>query len=232
MVILVEHSDRCGYILVRPMMVAPIEKEPLRCRGPRIKFLLQSFKFLNDDMLIIRSEVTGAITILGKMVKQDSRTIRSDPPVFGGLLARFSAESAIDHRRVHPEAAKNLGHLGDMGELVRNVPDLHDSAERFPHTKSEEQVSYLRFSACEEFVVEDVPRPDEEFPFLNQLADFLPAIRTNLQVVHHNGHLAVQRVGSEFAVSPEELDQILDHIDKHCPEAVKREIPFAVPVRM
>ncbi len=139
--------------------------------------------------------------------------------------------STPDDRVVDPGQPQDLGHLSDVAEHVRQVADTHRAAELVAAPEPLLEVADDRLAGDEELVHEHLPGADREPSLLDEPLDPPLGFGPDLQVVVDCRELAVE--GEAVAlVCLHEVEQAVDEPDEPQAEALEREIPLAVPVRV
>jgi hypothetical protein len=138
---------------------------------------------------------------------------------------------APDDRISQARITQDLRHLRDVAEHVRQVADLHRSAQLLRPRPAPLQVAHQRLTAHEELVHQDLPWTDGEAPRAHVTRDPFRLLRPNLQVVVDGRELAIERE-REVSVCLEHLQDAIDEVDELHPEALEGPIPLAVPVGM
>jgi hypothetical protein len=118
-----------------------------------------------------------------------------------------------------------------VAEHVRQVADPHCAAELVSTGETALEVADDRLARDEEFVDKRLPRPDREPAFLHKPANPLLRLGPNLEVVVDDAQLAVEREDVPL-VGFENVEQPVDEPDELQPEALEREVPLPVPVRV
>ena len=89
-----------------------------------------------------------AVTLPGRCIMSTRDPSRRLPPI----LCLRPTEAAPEDRVVEPELSKDLRHLSDMAEEIRQVADRHRCAERSGDPMAEREVPDERFAADEKLV--------------------------------------------------------------------------------
>ncbi len=159
----------------------------------------------------------------------DLRAIRRGPAE--GVSIDRLGDAAPDHGSLDPGSAQDLGHLGDVTEHVGEVADRHRSPQRFCPCPSELEVPDDRLARDEEFVHQDLPRPDGQPVLGDEPPDQRLGLRPHLEIVVDGGRLAIEREPHpRIAVHP--LEELVHELDETHPERLERLVPLAVPVRV
>ena len=84
----------------------------------------------------------------------------------------------------------------------------------------------------EEFVHEDVPRPDADAAGRGQRPQRFLGLGPHLEIVVDDGHLPVEHEVGVAGITLEERDQRVDQLNEGEAEFLVGLVPFPVPVRM
>ena len=182
----------------------------------------------NHFVAVERNPGRIAVPLGRKMHQQHARAVRRFPPV----LRPPSAEPAPQNRVVEPQLSKDLRHLRDVAEQIRQVSDGHRAAVRLRDAVSDRQISHERFTADEELVGHDVPRADEQPARRDGTPHAAGLLRPHLEVILEHDRLAVEVVVRERRIAFEQIEHAIDQIDEPEAELLAREIPLAIPVRV
>ena len=145
--------------------------------------------------------------------------------------ATAARHATPDDGVVEPERAQDLRHLRDVAEHVGQIADAHRSAELVCAREAALEVPPDRLPGNEELVHQYLPRADREPPLLDQPADPTLVLGAHLEVVVDRLELAVERE-DETRVRLEHVEDAIDQPDESQPEALEREVPLPVPVRV
>src|SRR3546814_15918698 len=91
------------------------------------------------------------------------------------------------------------------------------------------EVAHDGLAGAQELVEQDVPRSYGELAAVDQGGDPLLVLRSDLQVVGHDGHLPVQGE-PEVWVGLGSGDDVVHHVDQAQPEHLERLVPLPDPV--
>jgi hypothetical protein len=133
---------------------------------------------------------------------------------------------------LEPELAQELGHLRDVAEHVRQVPDLHPAAEPSGHGQPVLQVAHEGLAGDEELVGQGVPRPHRHPAARGEGSQARLGLGPHRQVVVHHRHLAVEHEVGVGGITLQLGQQSVEEVDEAQPERLERGVPLAVPVRV
>ena len=174
-------------------------------------------------------QVRTAAIALVQVVGGDRRAVRRLPAeevaVDGG------GDAAPHHGGLDPGAPQDLGHLGDVAEHVRQVPERHRRAELLRPAPAELEVADHVLAADEELVHEDLPRTDRERATVDRGPDTGLALRPDLEVVIDRRQLPVEGEG-ESRIVVHHVEHEVDAVDEPHAEALEGPVPLAVPMRV
>ncbi len=134
------------------------------------------------------------------------------------------------HNRVLDAGApKDLRHLRHVSEHVGEVADGHRVAQLRRPPPPVLQVAHDRLAGDAELVEQRLPRADREPPLGDGGSQPRFGVGSDLQVVVDGGELTVQREG-EVGLGVDEVQHVVDEVDQPRTQALKRQVPLAVPV--
>src|SRR5690606_8483238 len=126
---------------------------------------------------------------------------------------------------------QDLRHLCGVAEHVRQVADRHRAAELGRALPADLEVAHDRLAGAQEFVEQDVPRPDGQLSGPYELHDAVPVLGPDLQVVVDGGVLAIEGE-LERRVGFSACDDVVDHVGQPLTEHLKRLVPLTIPMRV
>ena len=180
--------------------------------------------------LVRRDQEVGGVAVAGREVLGTHRRAVDAAPLEHVVLHR-GRDAAPHDGVVEPVRAQDLRHLRDVAEHVRQVADAHLAAELARAREPLLEVPPDRLAGDEELVHQHLPRPDREPTLLDERAQPLLVLRTDLEVVVDGLELAVERE-DEPLVRLHQLEHVVDQPHELQPEALERQVPLAVPVRV
>jgi hypothetical protein len=174
-------------------------------------------------------EVGAVLVPVREVLGADGRSVRRLPLEHVGIDLR--GDATPDDRLLDSGEPQDLGHLRHVAEHVRQVPDRHRAAELRAAPLPVLEVPEDRLARDQELVHQHLPRPDREAPLFDQAADSRLRLGPHLEVVVDGGELSVERE-PVAGVGLHGIEQPVDQPDESQPEALEREVPLAVPVRV
>ena len=185
---------------------------------------------LLEQLLAVLGHASAVAVAVGEVLGPDPGAVGGLPPEAGGVDGRRHAPP--HDGVVEPEPGQDLGHLGDVPEHVRQVPDRHRAAEAVGGGQPEAKVAHVRLARDEELVGQRVPGAEREPPGLVEGRDPLALVGADLEVVVDHGELAVELEVGERAVALEAGQEVVEQLDELHPEQGIGLVPLAVPVRV
>ena len=181
-----------------------------------------------DERLGVVGERRAVAVADGQVLGPDRRAVRRLPEE--GVLRHLRGHTPPDHGVVEAGQTEDLGHLGDVAEHVRQVPELHHTPERGTATEAHLQIAHDRLTRGEELVHEDVPGPHADAARGRQRPQPSLGLGANLEIVVHHRHLPVQHEVRIAGVPLEQGEQGVDQLHEAEAEVLVGLVPFPVPV--
>ena len=180
--------------------------------------------------LVRRDQEVGGVAVAGRKVLGAHRRAVDAAPL-EHVIPHRGRDSAPHDGVVEPVRAQDLRHLGDVPEHVRQIADAHLAAELARPHEPLLEVPPDRLAGDEELVHQHLPRPDREPTLLDERTQPLLVLGPDLEVVVDRLQLAVERE-DEPLVRLHQLEHVVDQPDQLQAEALERQVPLAVPVRV
>ena len=180
--------------------------------------------------LVGRDQEVRGVAVAGRKVLGAHRRAVDAAPLEHVVFHR-GRDSAPHDGVVEPVRAQDLRHLGDVPEHVRQVADAHLAAELARTREALLEVPPDRLAGDEELVHQHLPRPDRQPTLLDERAQPLLVLGPDLEVVVDGLQLAVERE-DEPLVRLHQLEHVVDQPHELQAEALERQVPLAVPVRV
>ena len=141
-----------------------------------------------------------------------------------------AAISAPEDDERQGEAGGQRGQRGRMPERVGAIQHRRRCrAKPAQESAAGEQIPNHRFAARNQLVSEDVPGPRLESPVSQRGAEDRGAVGAHRQIVFDDDRLTVEQKGFP---ARDAVEQLVDERHESLPEAFRRLVPFAVPVRV
>ncbi len=176
------------------------------------------------------------------VIRQCRAVAIADGQVFGPhrrAVRRLPDERVLGHLGWHAaphdgvaetSQPKDLGHLRDVAEHVRQVPHVHDAAEGGAPHEPHLEIAHDRLTGGEELVHQDVPGTHAHPSGRGQSPQATLVLGSHLEVVVHHGHLAVEHEVRVTRIVLEERDQGVDQFHQGQAKVLVGLVPFPVPV--
>jgi hypothetical protein len=158
----------------------------------------------------------------------DHRAVGRGPPEPGGGHVR---RHAAPHDGVaEPGLGEQLGHLGDVAEHVGQVAHLHGAAETGRRGQAQFEIAHDGLAGHQELVAQHVPRAHREPAGGHQRPQAVLGLRSHLEVVVDDRHLAVEEEVGVGGVRFEEGHQRIERVHQAVAEDLIGLVPLTVPV--
>ena len=164
------------------------------------------------------------------MNNQHTRPIGCSPEKFA--LARFSPYAAPEDSVIYTKSLQDLRQLRDMAEAIGDIANAHRLSKFGGPLQPHLQVTNQRLSADKKLVGLNKPRAHIDAPGARILFKPFFLLRLHFQVIIEHNCLTVEHEIREIAIAVQDIEQLIDRMDKPCAKLLEGQIPFTIPVCM
>ena len=183
----------------------------------------------------VGGKALGVVVPVFHVDGQGLRSIGATPDefAFGGLAGAIGVKKGVapakDHA-VNAKAPQNLGQLGDVAKLVRQVAHRAGLAAELPaQAGTLQKVAHRGLAAGKVQVVLQIPGADDQAALLNVLFQLGTPARAHRQVVLQNHGLGVQ-MKNEFRIFLHGFQAAVNQVHQLHAKLLKGQVPLPVPV--
>ena len=179
---------------------------------------------------VVHQARTRLVTVRRQVMQQDRAAIRSVPAVQITFLPGLATEAAPEHAVRDAEFGGERGPDGRVAEGVRRVEHVGATAKPLGVGPAEQKIANERLPGRDEFVREDIPRPDLQPAVAHEPRDARTLLRTDPEVVLEQHGLTVEEEAAKIGRGVEAVEQIVEGGNEPGHECGAGKIPLPVPV--